>query len=308
MLRIEYLVTRALHTHRGALSEATLARQKQEGRQMMRQLRAAGYRLDEPRQLRGKSTQLLLDVWAGRVADPTTGQVRILSPGTQAVRLATLRKICRLAGKPGLVPKGNLKAGLEPRERVPQGNVAWRLTDAQLARVSDPHMRLALRLQAQFGLRKKEAILLDARRCHRGDILVIDRGSKGGVRREVPVVTAEQRQLLEEVKIANGTTPQGTLVAGPTLAGALKSYKSSMREAGLTRGHGLRHQYAQDRYRELTRQADPRGVGWACPKAGGPPTSRLSKDDLAIDAAVREQLTHELGHGRVAVVAVYIGR
>lgn len=307
MNRLEYVAVKALHKHRGDASEATLARNKNEARQMARQLHAGGYKLTELTQLRGKSIGFLLDVWQGRRPDPTTGRVRELSRGTQAIRLSTLRKLCKHGGKPGLVPKENKRAGLEPRERAPVENVAWRLPE-NLDKVKGANVSLVLRLQQNFGLRKKEGFLLDARKADKGSYLWLDKGTKNGKPREVPIRTEAQRRLLEDVKAANNKTPQGTLVAGASLKGAFDSYKHGMRVAGFSHGHGLRHGYAQERYHELVKIADPEGKGWLCPKAGGLATSELSEDDRAIDNAARETLAAELGHGRTAVVAVYIGK
>ena len=285
--------------HRGSKSFSTLARERADGRQMARQLYAGGYKLTELRQLRGKSVAFIQDVWAGRCPDPETGKIRVIGSGTQATRMTTLRAICRYAGKPGLVAKSNKVAGLPPRDRMPVADVSWRLTDADLGKVPNQHVRLVLRLQQAFGLRKKEGYLLDARRCDKGPFLVLDRGTKGGQRRQVPIVTNEQRSLLAAVKVANAVTPGGTLVSGASLKIAFGEYKRGMAGAELTHGHGLRHGYAQARYQTLT--------GWPSPKAGGLKPGQLSEDDLAIDARVRAELAIELGHKRAGVVATYIG-
>jgi hypothetical protein len=58
--------------------------------------------------------------------------------------------------------------------------------------------------------------------------------------------------------------------------------------------------YAQERYRELT--------GWQCPAREGPTSRQLTKQQKAIDRAARETLSHEMGHGREQITAVYLGR
>ena len=309
MNRFGFVGVREVEKHRGALSESTIARQKQEVRQISQQLHAGGFKLTELRQLRGKSIAFLLDVWAGRRSDPANDmKVRALSPGVQAVRLSTLRKLCKWGGKPGLLPKKNIKAGIEPRERVPVANVAWNLTQTDLAKVSSHHVRLVLRLQREFGLRRKEGFLLDARTAVRGEVLSLTKGTKGGKPRQVPIRTEDQRTLLAQVQAANGLTPKGTLVSGPSLKGSFDEYKNEMRRAGLFHGHGLRHAYAQERYHHLVKRLDPAGKGWLCPKAGGPGFSQLSPNDRKIDADARKALIYELGHGRVEVAAIYLGK
>ena len=44
------------------------------------------------------------------------------------------------------------------RSQVGQESKAQRLDETKLDRISDPYVRLSLRLQAEFGLRREEAI------------------------------------------------------------------------------------------------------------------------------------------------------
>ena len=299
MKKIEYEAVSVLRKDRGKLSSSTQARQRQEGRQMMRQVVGGGFKIDNLRQLKGRHVEHILDIWQGFKADPETGKVRGIAPGVQAVRLTTLRKLTKAAGKPGLVPRLNKRAGIQPRERTPVANIAWKLMPDDLVKILTSNVRLVLQLQYRFGLRKKEAHLLDARSADRGTTLRIEKGTKGGRPRSVEITTQAQRDLLAEVKLANGRTPEGTLVSGASLKAAFDTYKHDMAGAGLSRAHGLRHQYAQDRYKAL--------MGMACPKAGGMLLKKMSQNDRVKDAAIRQVLAGELGHGRTAVVSVYIG-
>ena len=70
--------------------------------------------------------------------------------------------------------------------------------------------------------------------------------------------------------------------------------------AGIHRVHGHRHQYAQERYRELT--------GWSAPAAGGPRSRELTREQKTIDRAARLAISRELGHEREQVAAIYFGR
>ena len=54
--------------------------------------------------------------------------------------------------------------------------------------------------------------------------------------------------------------------------------------------HGLRHAYAQQRYFELT--------GWKTPVAGGPTSDSLTTDQRALDSKARAMISCELGHAR----------
>ena len=63
--------------------------------------------------------------------------------------------------------------------------------------------------------------------------------------------------------------------------------------------HGLRHGYAIRRYGELT--------GWKAPAAGGPSRKELEGRDAKADKRARLTISRELGHGRLRIVARYIG-
>ncbi|MGH8627536.1 MAG: hypothetical protein ACREYC_20450, partial [Gammaproteobacteria bacterium] len=64
--------------------------------------------------------------------------------------------------------------------------------------------------------------------------------------------------------------------------------------------HGLRHEYAQSRYQELT--------GWKAPAAGGPKSAELTADQKRLDQDARIAISCELGHEREQITAVYLGR
>jgi len=70
---------------------------------------------------------------------------------------------------------------------------------------------------------------------------------------------------------------------------------------GVGDGLGPRfHQYAQQRYQELT--------GRVCPAQGGPTWKQLSREQRQIDREARLTISAELGHSRIEIVAVYCGR
>jgi hypothetical protein len=80
----------------------------------------------------------------------------------------------------------------------------------------------------------------------------------------------------------------------------LRIYEGQTLRAGLSQLHGLRHAYAQQRYEELT--------GWKAPAAGGPTIKTLTPDQKAKDREARLTISHELGHEREQITAVYLGR
>ena len=80
----------------------------------------------------------------------------------------------------------------------------------------------------------------------------------------------------------------------------LHSYEAQCQRAGLHKMHGLRHAYAQARFLEL--------AGFACPADGGPSRSVMSAVQREADYDARVIISAELGHGREAITAVYLGR
>ncbi|MFQ5431227.1 MAG: hypothetical protein ACE5EN_01820 [Nitrospinota bacterium] len=120
---------------------------------------------------------------------------------------------------------------------------------------------------------------------------------KGGRERYILIRTESQRNALNRAKeVANG----GSIIPpGKTFNQHAKSYDKATTRAGFN-GHGLRHRYAQDRYRQLT--------GWDCPKAGGPKFNKLSPAQKETDRDARQTIAEELGHGRPEITNVYLGR
>lgn len=80
----------------------------------------------------------------------------------------------------------------------------------------------------------------------------------------------------------------------------LKRFETQCNKVGIHHVHGLRHHYAQERYRELT--------GWECPANGGPKSKALTPEQKLIDREARLTISGELGHEREQVTAQYVGR
>ena len=223
-----------------------------------------------------------------------------LMPGTLKNRMSALRWLAEKIGKQNIVERTNAAYGIPDRVYVTNESKAKQLQDEQLARIRDPYVVISLRLEASLGLRREESIKAVLDWADRGDRLLLkDSWCKGGREREVPIRTAEQRQVIDEAKaLANGKS----LVAPgyKTYAKYLKHFRYECERVGIHGVHGYRHFYAQARYQELT--------GWACPACGGPTSKQLTKAQTARDRAVRLQISHEMGHGRGQVTSVYLGR
>jgi len=115
--------------------------------------------------------------------------------------------------------------------------------------------------------------------------------------KNVPITRDSQRALLEEIRALVGG---GALIPPHrNYVQQLHCYESQTKAAELKKLHGLRHAYAQRRYRELT--------GWLAPVAGGPTRKGLSPAQREIDDEARATVTAELGHSRLAITNSYCG-
>src|SRR6056297_1218025 len=214
------------------------------------QLHKLGFRQLKATSLKQKHVQALVDHWLGQN----------LSPGTIKNRMSCLRWWAEKVNRRNVIARSNETYGIPDRQFVASASKAKDLEQAQLARVRDENVRMSLRLQRAFGLRREEAIKLQPRWADRGEHLQLKASwTKGGRERTVPIRTEAQRALLERAKQLAGT---GSLIPrGRSYIEQLRIYERHTANAGLSKMHGLRHAYAQQRYLELT--------GWPSPHAGG---------------------------------------
>ncbi len=223
-----------------------------------------------------------------------------LSPGTVKNRMSHLRWLAQKIGKDNIVERTNAAYGIPDRVYVTNLSKAKELEMHQLEQIRCPYTQLSLRMEADFGLRREASIKIVPTWADRGDVLVLkDSWNKGGREIRIPIRTAEQRQLLDQAK---ALAKDKSLVAPgyATYRAYLSHFRAECERVGIHGVHGHRHRYAQKRYLELT--------GWECPARGGPTSKQLSKEKKAIDREARETISHEMGHGREAITAVYLGR
>ncbi len=255
---------------------------------MARQLKEAGFRQLKATSLNGKHVEALLGRWRNDG----------LSAGTLKNRLAHLRWWAEKVGKEGLIPSSNVQLDVPKRVFVTNENKAVELSD-KLGKVSDPYVRVSLELQRAFGLRREESIKFQPRYADQGDHLRI-KGSwtKGGRERVIPITTPEQRATLDRAHRLVGE--RSLIPAEKTYIEQRHVYDRQCKAAELKRMHGLRHAYAQARYEALT--------GWLAPAAGGPSTQSLTASQRLADFEARQTISRELGHERVEITKVYLGR
>jgi integrase len=253
-----------------------------------RQLRDSGFINMHARSLKTKHVEALVERWTNDG----------LSSGTIKNRMAHLRWWATKVGKSGVIVADNASLGISDRRLIPILNKAKEL-DERLDRIADAHVRLSLRLQAAFGLRREEAIKFQPAFADRGTFIAL-KGSwtKGGKPRTVPITMPAQRAALDAAWALAG---KGSLIP-PDRTYILQRnlYDGQCKAAGLSNMHGLRHAYAQMRYEVLT--------GWKSPLAGGPSRTSFTREQRLIDAQARQTISQELGHERIEITAVYCGR
>jgi len=214
--------------------------------------------------------------------------------------MSHLRWLAQKVGKENIVARTNAAYGIADRMYVTNVSKAKDLDMNQLEHIRCPYTQMSLRLQDAFGLRRESSIKIVAEQADRGDLLVLQASwNKGGREIVVPIRTPEQRQLLDAAKaLTNGKS----LVAPGyrTYVAYLKHFRYECERVGIHGVHGHRHRYAQRRYHELT--------GWECPARGGPTSKQLTKTQKERDREARHTISHEMGHGREQVTAVYLGR
>ena len=252
------------------------------------QLKQLGYRKMGARSLKPKHIEALVELWVAQ------GR----SPGTIKNRMSCLRWWAEKVNKQNVIARANDHYGIPDRKFIGEQSKAQQLDLEKLEQIRDPHVRMSLRLQAAFGLRREEALKIQPRWSHQGDHLQLKASwTKGGRPRTVPIRTDTQRAVLDDAKALAGL---GSLIPSDRqYIQQLRIYERQTANAGLSKMHGLRHAYAQRRYEALT--------GWACPHADGPSQKRLTPDQRERDGQARLTISQELGHVRAQIVAVYCG-
>ena len=284
---------------RKVVSHATVADRSFFFSKLVRELHALGYQLTDVHHLKPRHIEALMRAWeqAG------------LSASTLQKRFSYLTLLCGWIGKasmlrpaasyladPAAYQRGYIATydhswtarGIDPLEKI-----------AEIA-ADEPAVARVLRLQWAFGLRLQEAALLNpARDALDTAWLRVVAGTKGGRPRTVPIETDAQRAILAEAADYAAITKRSMIPPDYDLKAWLAHVYHVLARQGITcqNGlvtHGLRHQYANDRYEELT--------GEPSPVRGG---------DRLADAAsqhARQNVTARLGHARVGITNAYYGK
>ncbi|MBK8187481.1 MAG: integrase domain-containing protein [Cellvibrio sp.] len=162
-------------------------------------------------------------------------------------------------------------------------------------------------LAANFGLRRREASLLDicaaAKEAKTKGVIDIFAGTKGGRGRVVArLIPCHKNQILILETLQKILKNRKCLI--PEGMNLKKFYQlisnkclPLLQRFGIERLHDLRAYYACERYQEIT----------GC----SPPCNRKNEDDIPcveLDESARKIISSELGHTRIEIVSSYIGR
>lgn len=195
------------------------------------------------------------------------------------------------------------------RHAVPQGQnrkQVEQIVDA-LCRHHQQRAAAIVLLARATGMRLREAILADLPRLSReandlGRINIQD-GAKGGrAGASAPRWISMDEHALGALRFAQQVSPAGSrnLIAPherylDVLQDIVRPAREILHAHNLKGFHELRAAYACDRYEQITQHPAPINGGQCC------------QVDRNLDREARRQISYELGHGRIDVVAAYIG-
>lgn len=288
MKRLEYELKQMTYHNRDG-SYVTQTRRRKDLSRFARELHSLGFNQMSVHSLKRKHVDALLKLWFERGS----------SAGTIKNNMSHIRWWARKVGKEDIIPLDNQALTIPSRSLIPEETKAQYLSKAELDSISDVRIRLSIQLQQEFGLRREECLKFTPSYADQGSFLQL-KGSwtKGGRAREIPVVSTTQRELLNRVRSTAGT---GSMIPPDTsYASWNRHYKAVASKCGFSNLHGLRHGYAQRRYQALT--------GWLSPFAGGPLRKELNAAQKDLDIQARLRVSRELGHNRLEITNVYLGR
>jgi integrase len=202
---------------------------------------------------------------------------------------------------------GMQRAGV--RQSVPQGQDREQVKQIVDALCHRDKLRAAaiVLLARATGMRLREAILADLPRLSReakefGKINIQD-GTKGG---RVGALAPRWITVDDHIRDALGFARQASRSGSRNLVAPNESYVKVLQEVvrpardilhahNIKGFHELRAAYACERYEQITQHPAPINGGRCC------------QVQRYLDREARRQISYELGHGRIDVVAAYIG-
>ncbi len=232
------------------------------------------------------------------------------SPATIQNKISIMRVFCGWLGKNGMVldstlyvkDKSSVRRSMVAKEdKSWDGNGIDVLTKFPEIRKFDETVSVILELCWAFGLRVKEALMLRPAIAYEGEFIWVREGTKGGRPRVIHIQNDIQRDVLERAKEISDKKTGFIGQRGKTYTQKCSRFYYVMKVCGITlseshiTAHGLRHQYMQERFKQL--------FGIDAPVKGGD-LSQIDKDEFHLGSM---KLSEEAGHTRVTIGASYYG-
>jgi len=226
-----------------------------------------------------------------------------LQQRTMANRLAEFRWMVSKLGTSNRLPRDNKSFGLRRTSTIPKIDRAIELNRAKLSHLSERD-QLVTELRRDFGLRTEEALKFSHEYAtSKTDDTIHLKGSwtKGGREREIEITRDSQRELLERVQAFQDKNSERSMIPKDSKFVSYYRQYNENRAAVEIAGHGLRHQWAQERFEQVS--------GLKAPLASGPKYSELTADQQRRWENGARIVNKELGHGkdRQDITATYIG-
>lgn len=294
-LRTAKLSINELIKHKSSHAYATQADMRHMLFRCIKDLHSFGYKIGHIKGLQPKHIDALVTHWKSQGKNP----------GTIKNYMSKLRYTASLLGKPELIKPNNADYAIEKRAYKSNTNKAIHQVD--LSKCQDPYIRLSIEGQALFGFRREESMKFILSEAHQEKSLhIMPSWTKGGIGRTLTITHPSQREWLD--KVAQLVKPGQSLIPPHrTYKEHLSQYKAQIKALKLSKLHGLRHAYAQRRYKELTILFDPKGQGLICPLDGGKNYHSMNETEKMIDQQARLMISQELGHSRISITKIYLG-
>jgi hypothetical protein len=278
------------HNIRGK-SFSTVASIRERLTNSMKDLHSLGYPIRNINNIQKKHIDALVKSW----------QEKKLSAGSIKNRMSDFRLYSKVSGRTHLVESSNKEYGIPNRSYIPTKNKA--IFNIDLNKIGDKYLKASVELQKEFGLRREECLKIVPSKALKYDehgryyLALNSSWTKGGVGRTILIRNETQLNAIKNaISVANS---KSLIPTDKSYIQQRRSYDNVTREQGYYNLHGLRHAYAQTRYKELT--------GWKCPINGGPTKRELNLYQRELDHHARLRISQELGHSRASITKNYIG-
>lgn len=211
-----------------------------------------------------------------------------MSAGRMANHASAMRLMCRMIGKPEVVPSNRaLGCNRTIENRTMNADVRLDINKAaEVRELLSENNKIAYDMAREYGLRQKETLLSHKTVEHDGVTYLIVEGSKGGRPRQVPITTQGQREVLARNEAYRSMHGGKLINENKSLKQGLKQLQNELAAAGASREsdanmHTLRREWIIERCQAIL----------AAPEA--------DRDKLIAD------LVEQVGHGRTEVLSAY---